>query len=75
MEDIVTFIQSTHVFDLNGKEYKVVIKDDKTVRVYDSFSKKEIFLADVKDVYFDSQVPGIVEAFFLHRIITEILKK
>jgi len=73
MEDIVTFIQSTHIFDLNGKEYKIVIKHDKTVRVYDSFSKKELLFTDVQSVYFDGQIPGMVEAFFLHHVITQIL--
>ena len=73
MENIVTFIQSTHIMDYNGKEYKLVIKADRSVRLYDSFSGRELLFTDVTSVYPNEVPAGIHEACFIADVIENIL--
>ena len=73
--DIGTFIQSTHIFDYNGKEYKLVIKADRSVRLYDSFSGRELMCTDVTEVYPDDVPAGIQEMLFVYTALEILLKE
>jgi hypothetical protein len=73
--DIATFIESTHTIDYNGKQYKLIVKGDKSVRLHDSFSNKELLFTTADAVYPDGFVAGFHEAFFIHFAIDLLLKK
>jgi hypothetical protein len=73
--DMVTFVSSTHTFDYNGKEYDVLIKADRSVRLIDVFSNRILLVTDVDSVYgSEAPPPGLDEALFMVQAIEKILK-
>ena len=67
---IANFIKSVHIFDYNGKPYRIEVNEDRIVDVYDHFSGKKLARTTAKEIYQPTETPGLSEALFIVKVAT-----